>query len=73
MTLSQFIERNPHAGIFASIAGFTGSFISFLQQASVVIGFIGAVFGLLAGVYTFRIKRRHWLTILDKEKQTPSK
>jgi len=58
--LSDFIERKPHLGIIASVAGFASSFVSFLQAASVIIGFLGAVFGLLAGFYTWRIKRHQW-------------
>ena len=60
MTLSDFIERRPHVGILASIAGFTGTFLTFLQDASIVIGFVGACFGLIAGIYTWKIKRHHW-------------
>ena len=66
MSFSTIIERYPHVGILASISGFVGSFVSFLQSASVVIGFIGACFGLVAGFYTWRIKRRHWEKI-DRE------
>ena len=60
MVVSDIIERYPHVGIVASITGSFVSFVSFLQEASVLIGFIGACFGLLAGFYTWRIKKRHW-------------
>jgi hypothetical protein len=58
--ITGFLERRPGLGIFASIAGFAGSLVSFLQTMSVFIGFVGAIFGLLAGFYTYRIQRRRW-------------
>ncbi len=60
MTFAELIERRPSVGIVASITGFSTSLLTLLQQASIVIGFVGACFGLCAGYYTFRIKRRHW-------------
>ena len=66
MAVTAFLEKHPHVGIMASMTGFAGSFITFLQSASVLIGFIGACFGLLAGFYTWRVKKRHW-DMLDRE------
>jgi Fe-S cluster biogenesis protein NfuA len=72
MALSDFIEHRPHFGIIASMTGGAVSLIGFLQEASVVIGFLGACFGLAAGYFTWRIKRRHWQRILDKENEHDS-
>lgn len=58
--LSKFVCDRPALGITASISGFGVSVLSFLQNAGIVIGFLGAVFGLLAGFYTWRIKKDHW-------------
>lgn len=61
--LSRWIEAKPYFGIFASLSGFGASVLSFFQSASIVLGFVGAVFGLLAGYYTWRVKREHWKRI----------
>jgi hypothetical protein len=58
--LVQFLERRPGFGIFASLTGLGTSILSWLHAASVVVGFAGAVFGLLAGFYTYRCKKREW-------------
>lgn len=63
--LTQFLERRPSFGILASFSGFGASLVSFLHNASIVVGFAGAVFGLLAGIYTWRIKRREWQRLND--------
>lgn len=60
LTLAAFIEKKPHFGILASLSGFGVSLLSLLHVATIVLGFGGAVFGLLAGYYTYRIKRHHW-------------
>ena len=56
----RLILDKPSLGIVASITGFTTSLLSLLTQLSVVIGFLGALFGLAAGYYTWRLKREHW-------------
>jgi len=60
MILADFIERNPQWGIFASLTGLGTSILSALHAASIVLGFGGALFGVAAGFYTWRIKRLHW-------------
>ncbi len=60
MSIANLIERRPGVGILASMTGFSTSLLGLMQQASIVIGFLGACFGLIAGVYTFKIKKRHW-------------
>jgi hypothetical protein len=68
MNFQVFIERRPVVGILASLTGFSTTIITLLQDASVVLGFLGAAFGLAAGYYTWRIKRAHWHRIvLDKK------
>lgn len=67
MLFADLIERRPGVGILASMAGFSTSFLGFLQEASIVIGFVGACFGLLAGYFTWRVKRAHWRRIKDHE------
>ena len=57
---NQMICDRPSLGIVASITGFTTTLVSLLAQLSVVVGFLGAVFGLAAGYYTWRLKREHW-------------
>lgn len=68
MTFADLIERRPSFGIVASVTGFVTSAISWLQQASIVIGFLGACFGLAAGFYTWRIKRAHWHRVVQENK-----
>lgn len=58
--LVQFLERRPGFGIVASLTGLGTSILSWLHAASVIVGFAGAVFGLLAGFYTWRVKKREW-------------
>ena len=57
---NQMICDRPSLGIVASITGFTTALVSLLAQLSVVIGFLGALFGLAAGYYTWKLKREHW-------------
>ena len=61
--LSRWVCDRPALGIVASISGFGASLLALLSQLSVVLGFLGAVFGLAAGYYTYRIKRAHWKKI----------
>ena len=42
------------------MTGFTTALVSLLAQLSVVVGFLGALFGLAAGYYTWKLKREHW-------------
>ena len=56
----RLISDRPSLGIVASMTGFTASLLALLAQLSVVIGFLGALFGLAAGYYTWRLKREHW-------------
>lgn len=58
-----FLERRPGVGILASVSGLGASVVSWFQAASIVIGFCGAIFGLLAGYYTYRVKRQEWLRL----------
>ena len=57
---NQLICDRPSLGIVASMTGFTTALVSLLAQLSVVIGFLGALFGLAAGYYTWKLKREHW-------------
>ena len=56
----RLISDRPSLGIVASITGFTTTLVSLLAQLSVVVGFLGALFGLAAGYYTWKLKREHW-------------
>ena len=58
--VQRFLERNPHLGIFASVAGFTTMLLSLVKVLSVILGFGGAVFGFVAGYYTMRSAHRKW-------------
>lgn len=58
--IQRFLERNPHLGIFASVAGFTTMLLSLVKVLSVLLGFGGAVFGFIAGYYTMRSAHRKW-------------
>lgn len=55
-----FIEKNPHVGILASLSGFGVSVVGWLHYFNLALETGAAVFGLLAGIYTFRIKLHHW-------------
>ena len=57
---NRLILDKPSLGIVASITGFTTTLVSLLAQLSVVVGFLGALFGLAAGYYTWKLKREHW-------------
>ncbi len=54
------IRQYPAVGILASVGGFVTSLSSLTAQVSVFIGFIGAVFGCIAGYYTMRVQCRKW-------------
>lgn len=56
----EFIERNPHVGILASLSGIGVSVVGWLHYFNIILETGGAAFGLLAGFYTFRIKLHHW-------------
>lgn len=58
--LHKFIERNPHVGIFASMAGFGASLLTVVHVLSILVGFVGAIFGCIAGYYTMRCHYRKW-------------
>jgi len=58
--LSKWVESKPYFGIIASVSGFGASVLAILKDLSVVLGFMGALLGLFAGYYTWRIKREHW-------------
>lgn len=58
--LAEFIERRPSFGIVASAAGFGASLLSWINTATTILGFLAAIFGFVAGVYTWRIKKAHW-------------
>jgi hypothetical protein len=58
--LTEWLESKPHFGIVASLSGFFTSILAFMEDVSIILGFLGAVFGLLAGYYTWKIKREHW-------------
>lgn len=58
--ITNFLERRPALGIFASFSGFGASVLSALKIISIIAGAGGAVLGLVAGYYTLRIKRAHW-------------
>lgn len=63
MSIAALIERRPGMGILASLTGLSTSILAMLQQASIIISFCGACLALVAGYYTFRIKRAHWLRV----------
>ncbi len=68
--IREFLEQRPQVGIVASVAGFGTSVVSWIQAASVAIGLAGAVFGLLAGYYTWRTSRAKYQKVLAHEEQT---
>lgn len=69
MSLGVILEQRPSAGILASFGGFGASVLAWLEQASVVVGFIGAVFGLAAGFYTWKIQRAKSRRVSASEEQ----
>lgn len=69
--LSKLVCDRPSLGITASISGFGVSLLTFLQNASIVLGFLGALFGLAAGYYTWRIKKDHWEHLQAANKKHP--
>jgi len=60
LQVAAFLERSPHWGILGSFTGFGATLFAWAQHASVLLSLAGAVFGFLAGVYTFLIKRHQW-------------
>lgn len=62
----RFIERFPHAGIFASLSGFGASLLTAAKVLSVFFGFAGAVFGCIAGYYTMRVWHKKWRAMNPK-------
>lgn len=71
--LADWLYQKPHWGIVASATGFGASFLTLLADASIIVGFAGAVFGCIAGYYTFRIKRSHWKKLQHKTMTTKIK
>jgi hypothetical protein len=63
MKFNSWLETRPSIGIVASLSGFTASLLAILQQISIILGLVGAIFGLLAGYYTWRVKREHWIRL----------
>jgi membrane associated rhomboid family serine protease len=56
--MKDFIDKNPWTGVwFATISGLGGSVMSAIDAISSSVGLIAAVFGLMAGVYTFKIQK----------------
>lgn len=55
-----YFDRNPHVGILASFAGFSTTVVSAMNSLSMVFGFVGALFGCIAGYYTMRCQYRKW-------------
>lgn len=64
----EFIERNPHIGILASLSGWGASIFGWLHSINIILETGAAIFGLLAGIYTFRIKLHHWNREKNKTK-----
>ena len=69
MILETLLERKPSFGIVASISGFGASIMAYLQQISIILGFVGAVFGCAAGYYTFRVKKHQWERERQKDRE----
>lgn len=59
-------HRFPHLGIVASITGFLTSILSLVNVLSVVFGLAGAIFGCLAGYYTWRVQRLKYKNLLKQ-------
>ena len=60
MRFNTWLESRPQIGIVASLSGFTASLLALFQDLSIILGFLGAIFGFVAGYYTWRVKREHW-------------
>lgn len=65
--LAEFLERRPHYGMLASATGFATALTSYLKIASPMLGLLGALFGLIAGYYTMRIKHAEWKKIQNEK------
>lgn len=58
--IASFLSAKPQVGILTSFAGLGAAILSWLHILTIVLGFAGAVIGLIAGIYTFLIKRKEW-------------
>jgi membrane protein DedA with SNARE-associated domain len=53
-------DKYPAVGLVVSTGGALTSVLAFTAHISVLIGFVGAVFGCIAGYYTMRCQMRKW-------------
>lgn len=58
--LSNYLSRNPALGYLASAGSGGVSALSLLQHGTVLLAFLGALFGFLGAVLTFLIQWRNW-------------
>jgi len=69
MSITELIEQRPHVGIIASAGGFVTSLLSYMQEINILLGTVGAIFGIVAGYYTFRVKRRNWQDLQKQDNE----
>ena len=58
--LTRFLEQRPGFGILASFTGIGTSVTSFFHDLGFLFSLGGAVFGCMAGYYTWRVQRHKW-------------
>lgn len=62
--IEDLLERRPMVGVITSAFGnLLAWLLAHLGQATAVLGFFSALFGLAVGYLTFRIQLRKWLHI----------
>jgi hypothetical protein len=53
--MKDFIQG--HGAMLGSVVGFGTALMSWVEKLTPLIGFVGAIFGLLAGIYAWKIRR----------------
>ena len=65
----KLVDRFPHVGILAGVSGLATSVLALIHIFSLVFGLAGAVFGCLAGFYTWRIQRLKFKHLVHPSKK----
>jgi hypothetical protein len=58
--IAKLIERRPELGYLSASLTSLGSWVSFAEDAKLVLGLATGVVSLAVGVYTLRIQIRAW-------------